>query len=250
VADGDYERGRGREIAGYAAMLKRLAATRAAGRTRVIVFNGWSASPAAWDLCRFPRERIFSYLDQLDGAPERLLETAPAADRFVLVGWSMGGSSALRLAARHPDRVRGLVLVAATPRMMEEPATGWRGMSQRRLDALFYGAKVTHGAGLFGMPEGVPNPYQADCEENLARGITYLLETDIRSEVRRLAAVRPELPVALFQSERDGIVRPENADWLAGVFPRATLHRVAGTEHALSVRIPAEIDAAVTAFLG
>ena len=70
MADGDYERGRSREIGAIAAELKRLAAARegrnllrpkgevrAAARAPVFVLNGWAASPHAWDLCGFMRPR-------------------------------------------------------------------------------------------------------------------------------------------------------------------------------------------------
>ena len=213
-----------------------------------LVFNGWSASPHAWDLCRFRRAALFSYLDQLDGAPERFIAEHPAA-RFVFVGWSMGGSSALRLACRFPDRLAGMVLVAATPRMMEDRAAGWRGMSPRRLDALHRGLLLTHGEGFFGVPADRPNPYQMDAEENLLRGLRYLLETDLRAT---LEAAAPALrcPVALFQSDHDGIVRPENADYLKRLFPQAALTRVTGTEHALPIAIPELLDAAVGGMQG
>ena len=39
---------------------------------KTFVLNGWSASANAWDLCKFDRDRIFSYVEQLDGAPEAL----------------------------------------------------------------------------------------------------------------------------------------------------------------------------------
>ena len=155
MADGDYERGRDREIAGLAARMRRYR-VQAASAARTLVLNGWAASAQAWSLCRFPRERIFSYLEQLDGEPERYL--AEHDGKFMLVGWSMGGSGALRLACRFPERIAKLVLVAATPRMMEDRASGWRGMSPRRLEALRYGLEVTKGAGFFGLPEGTPNP--------------------------------------------------------------------------------------------
>ena len=80
MADGDYERGRGREIGAIAAELKRLRNRRdarcpsAAARSPVFVLNGWAASPHAWDLCRFTRTRLFSYVEQLDGAPEKAIE--------------------------------------------------------------------------------------------------------------------------------------------------------------------------------
>ena len=273
MADGDYERGRGREIAAIAARLKRLAAARdgreavsasmdGASRPGVVVLNGWASSPHAWDLCGFmsrPGVRLFSYVDQLAGLPEQFVNRAieqasnRTIPRFLLVGWSMGGSSALRLACRFPDRVAGLVLVAATPRMMEDRAAGWRGMSPRRLDALRKGLELTHGEGFFGVPEGRPNPYMVDATENLEGGLKYLLETDIRADLERTfgppGAERPAFPVHVFQSERDGIVRAENAAYLGTVFPQARVTMVPGTEHALPIMIPKEIDDAVDACL-
>ena len=241
MADGDYERGRGREIGAIAAELRRLSASR---RLPVFVLNGWAASPHAWDLCRFRRTRLFSYVDQLDGLPEKALAEV---ERCILVGWSMGGSSALRLAARWPKKVAGLVLVAATPRMMEEKETGWRGMSPRRLEALRYGLLMTRGEGFFGVPEGKPNPYLADEPANLERGLAYLLETDVRGALEQAVFGAP--PVHVFQSEHDGIVRPENAAWLKTVFPQAAVTMVPGTEHALPIFIPEKIDDAVDACL-
>ena len=241
MADGDYERGRGREIGAIAAELRRLSASR---RLPVFVLNGWAASPHAWDLCRFRRTRLFSYVDQLDGLPEKALAEV---ERCILVGWSMGGSSALRLAARWPKKVAGLVLVAATPRMMEEKETGWRGMSPRRLEALRYGLLMTRGEGFFGVPEGKPNPYLADEPANLERGLAYLLETDVRGALEQAVFGAP--PVHVFQSEHDGIVRPENAAWLKTAFPQASVTMVPGTEHALPIFIPEKIDDAVDACL-
>jgi pimeloyl-ACP methyl ester carboxylesterase len=205
----------------------------------VYVLNGWAASPRAWDLCAFPRARLFSYVEQLAGEPERAVG---AETRVVLAGWSMGGSSALRLALRFPEKIAGLVLVAATPRMMEDE--GWRGMSPRRIDALEKGVLMTEGRGFFPQPAGRPNPYEIGDPADLRRGLDYLRATDLRAALsaRRAAFT---FPVALFQSERDGIVRPENALFLKEIFPAAALTWVPGTEHALPVAVPAAIDAAV-----
>ena len=210
---------------------------------RVIVLNGWAASERAWSLCRFKRERIFSYLEELDGLPDRFVESSAAP--VVLVGWSMGGSYALKLAVKYSNKIAGLVLVAATPRMMEDKEAGWRGMSKRRLKAFEAAAKMLEGGGLFGPPEGKPNPYESDSDENLARGLKYLEETDLRSSIEKFAASHPTLPVAIFQSERDGIVRPSNADFLARTFANSSLTMIAGSEHALPIFIPEEIDRAV-----
>lgn len=204
------------------------------------ILNGWAASPEAWSLCKFEHERMFSYVDQLDGEPEKALESV---ERVVLVGWSMGGSGALRLAMAHPGKIAGLVLVAATPRMMKDD--GWIGMTERRLAALQMGLQLTMGGGFFGIPEGRPNPYITDTAENLTRGIDYLRTTDLRGRLCEMSSQFANIRVEIFQSERDGIVRPSNADFLMRVFPHAKLHIVPGAEHALPVTIPEQIDTAV-----
>ena len=184
---------------------------------------------------------MFSYVEQLDGAPE---EAIRGEDGVVLVGWSMGGSTALRLAIAEPGRIRGLVLVAATPRMMKAP--GWAGMSERRLEALELGLRLTCGGGFSELPEGAPNPYMLDDDANLARGLDYLRKTDLRQELVDLCASgRLQCPVFVFQGERDGIVRRENAEFLRSVFPQAVVEILPGMDHALPVFAPGRIDDAV-----
>ena len=52
--------------------------------------------------------------ETLDGMAARVLAAAP--DRFVLVGFSMGGFVARQIARMAPERVRALVLVATSAR--------------------------------------------------------------------------------------------------------------------------------------
>jgi pimeloyl-ACP methyl ester carboxylesterase len=209
---------------------------------KTFVLNGWASSEHAWDLCRFRRDRVFSYVEQLDGEPEKAMKEV---DEVVLVGWSMGGSGALRLAINCPEKVKGLVLIATTPRMMKDE--GWAGMTERRLAALEYGLKATKGQGFFGIPEGKPNPYMMDDEDNLKRGLEYLHETDLRKALRDLSGSgQLDFPVRIFQSEHDGIVRPDNARFLAEVFRNSRVTMVPGSEHALSIEIPEAIDEAVS----
>ena len=177
----------------------------------------------------------------MDGVAEDVLEKE---DEFVLVGWSMGGSFALRYAMKFFKKLKGLVLVAATPRMMRD--NNWAGMTPRRLAALEAGLRMTKGQGFFGTPEGRPNPYKMDSDENLARGLEYLKDTDLRFDlIDLLASGKIKCPVYIFQSEADGIVRAENAKFLSAVFPHAELEMIPGGEHALPVTIPDKIDVAV-----
>jgi len=201
---------------------------------KVLVFNGWAAGLEAWDLCTFPHDWIFNYVEQLDGLPERVMSETDAA---ILVGFSMGGTTALRMALAFPEKVRGLVLVSATARMMEDPATGWKGMSPRRRAALKLGTQMVF--------RDDPSPMYR--EDNMDRGLDYLQNTDLRQELLALSPSHPLtlLPVHIFQSERDAIVRPANALFLKQVFPQAAVTMVPGGEHVLPVTIPELIDAAV-----
>ena len=226
---------------------------RGAGTRRepaVLVFNGWAAGSEAWELTSFRHDWVFSYVEELDGLPDRVLDDLGEA---VLVGFSMGGAMALKALVERPDRVRGLVLVSATPRMMEVREQGedgsmkvvWPGMSERRLAALRLGTQQ-----LFASD---PSPIYA--RENLERGLEFLRATDLRAQLLALAEgpqgeeIR-QLPVVIFQSERDGIVRPGNAEFLQRVFPQAKVCRIPGSEHVLPITIPEQIDQAVAEVLG
>ena len=204
---------------------------------RVFVLNGWAAGPETWALCAFPRDATFSYLEQLDGLPERALADV---DEAVLVGFSMGGNSALRLLLRFPEKVCGLVLVSASAFLMEDKAAGWAGLSERRLAALSLGTRLAF--------ENDPSELFGDA--NLDRGLAYLRSSDLREPLRGLSRTPfgprlARMPVEVFQSERDGITRPANADFLKSVFPQAAVTRVPGREHVLPVTIPEQVDAAV-----
>ena len=219
---------------------------------RVLVFNGWAAGPETWALCTFARDWVFDYVEQLDGLPEKVIEEF---DEVLLVGFSMGGSSALRMVLKYPAKVKGLVLVSATPCMMEkkvekkggggEGGNGggeeeWKGMSERRLAALRLGTQMAF--------RDDPSPMYD--ERNMERGLEYLRNTDLRSDLLSASASdetvkRWDFPVWIFQSERDGIVRPTNAAFLKRVFPQAQVTMVPGGEHVLPITVPELIDAAV-----
>ncbi|MGL6290368.1 MAG: alpha/beta fold hydrolase, partial [Silanimonas sp.] len=58
----------------------------------------------------------------LDVVADALADVIGAASSPALVvGWSLGGLVATALAARHPDRVRGLAMIAASPRFVQAP---------------------------------------------------------------------------------------------------------------------------------
>jgi pimeloyl-[acyl-carrier protein] methyl ester esterase len=64
----------------------------------------------------------FSRDDTMQLDPQRcagaLIDNVP---RALWIGWSLGGLVALSAALRYPDRVRGIVEIAASPRFLEAP---------------------------------------------------------------------------------------------------------------------------------
>ena len=170
------------------------------------------------------------------------------SDEVVLVGFSMGGSTALRMWLKFPAKVKGMVLVSATPCMMERKDENWRGLSERRLAALRLGTKMMF----------KDDPSTMYDETNMERGLDYLRTTDLRADLQSFAARRDVapyhpsslIPVYIFQSEHDGIVRPTNAEFLKEVFPQAKVTMVPGGEHVLPITVPELIDEAVFDIIG
>ena len=208
---------------------------------KVFVVNGWAASPEAWSLCAFRRDMVFSYIDALNGLFEE--ELAKCGERVVCVGWSMGASVILQTISKHIDKVQGLVLLAGTSRMMA--GENWRGMNEIRLRALKRGLMISLADSLK-LP-GTVLPYAQDSDENLERGLEFLRTLDCREALAdaKRKGLFDSLKVYLFQSENDAVVPRHNAEFLKEVFPLSSLVYVAGSEHALPVVIPREIDQAV-----
>ena len=136
---------------------------------------------------------------------------------------------------------------------MRDEVVVWKGMSERRLAALRLGTRM--------MFRDDPSPMYD--ERNMERGLEYLKNTDLRKDLESHAArpavapyhssvipdPRSPFPVWIFQSERDGIVRPNNAEFLKRIFPQAQVTVVPGNEHVLPITVPELIDAAVEEIL-
>jgi len=174
---------------------------------------------------------MFSYLDHLSGES---LSAVTREDEVILVGFSMGATFVQQAILEHPEKIRGAVFVSATPRMTEAKDEGWPGMSTHRRRALKLGTQM--------MNSGNPSPLFAEC--NLDAGLDCLGSVDYRARLKAIAG-KTRFPVAIFQSDRDGIVRPHNAEFLNSIFPQAALTWVEGQDHDLPAKIPELISSAV-----
>ncbi len=161
----------------------------------------------------------------------------------VVMGWSLGGLLALRMALDRPEHIAGLVLVAATPRFVQGPdwphavapdvlegfrtelaadhqrtlnrflALQARGSETAREDTRRLREQLREG--------GEPEP------DGLARGLEWLADSDLRAE---LGAI--DVPVHLIGGERDTLVPPAALEATAADLERAMVSVIPGAGHA------------------
>jgi len=216
-------------------------------RTALLMLHGWGMNHAVWRellprlqtqfACQAPDLpghglRAGEALPDLDDLADEMLQHLPAEGGSVL-GWSMGGLVALRMAERAPQRVRRVLLVASTPRFVR--GDDWpHALGPEVLDAFAaefaedplttlkrFLALQTRGAELarerlhalreamLAMPPSVAA---------LEAGLRLLRETDLRASMARLP-----VPQAWLLGGRDRIVPAAVARDLMTLAPRAEL---------------------------
>ncbi len=170
--------------------------------------HGLAPSPRSWDPVEWPGE--------------------PAGGAFWL-GWSLGGQLLTALAARRPERVRGLVLLAANPRFVA--AADWPGMDPPLFDAfrrqLREDLPATLRRFLALITQGAPRPVAREARRlwrsapspapaDLSRGLDLLGRLDLRSRLGEICC-----PVLIVGGEGDVLVPPEALRRSAALFPEA-----------------------------
>lgn len=161
----------------------------------------------------------------------------------MLLGWSLGGQVALRIALDHPQRVARLVLLASTPRFLA--ADGWpHGIAAADLDA--FGASLledpqatllrflslqTRGmdgqrALLQRLRETLLAALPADAAA-LAAGLDLLRGTDLRADLPHVTQ-----PVLVLHGTLDTLTPPGAGAWMAEVLPQARHVEIARAAHA------------------
>jgi len=197
-------------------------------------------------------------VEQLADDTVALLDALHVREPAVVCGCSMGGYVAQHVAARHPDRVRAVVLVdtkleADTPEARAARAD-LAGQVERLGQEVVATAMVPR---LLAPPGPAPEPGRAGIEEALRTMIQRQPVGTIRAALAALAA-RPDMtermrhmraPTLLVVGERDTITPPDCLRRAEKIMPAARLLIVPRAGHMVPLEAAAVFNAAVLEFL-
>ncbi len=230
----------------------------------LVLLHGWGMNAAVWEpLLPGLSEHLRVCVIELPGhggSPpadaadlgvwaSQCLAVAPPRAHWL--GWSLGGQIAMRAALDAPDRVRGLSLVAATPRFVQ--AVDWDCAMplktfQDFADALgqdphatllrFLGLQVKgadHARETLRLLRAEIEQRPPASETGLQQGLALLLENDLRSRLSRLSCATHWL-----FGTRDTLVPKRLAEQLHRLLPDVRCEEIAGAGHAPFLSHPKE----------
>ena len=193
----------------------------------------------------------------LQDVARRIVAVAP---RATWLGWSLGGLVCLQAALAHPARVRGLALIATSPRFA--PAEDWphavaadvfarfatdlqrdtRGTLERFLALECHGSDRAR-TELRALRAQVCAGRQPSAQ-TLAQGLRCLAQADFRELLPTLT-----MPSLWIAGERDKLVPAQAMAWAADVAPAARYACVAGASHAPFIGHPEAVLRELLPFL-
>lgn len=206
----------------------------------------------SWDERAFgdtPATEPFTYWDSADDAMALLDHLG--VESAVLAGMSQGGFLSLRAALRHPDRVKGLVLIDSEPGV-DPPETleGYKGMVGHWLSDEPLGEVGEFVAGLILGDPALNAEWIAKWEQRRNSQMEFaagalLDRDDITGRIGELA-----MPILSVHGEEDQSITIDKADALQAAVPNGRgVVRVAGAAHAPNMTHPDQVNAAIRTFL-
>ncbi len=176
------------------------------------------------------------------------------SERFVLVGYSMGGNVAVRYAARNPDRLRRLMLLSAPfylpPEAYSRDSFGWQYAQARFFQWLWrvVGWQKEKDTLVYGIASG---PLQAQIRDfmktdDLAQHWD-VMQKNLVNTVSAATFVddlpRLTMPAIFALGIRDPIVRPDQTMALKRILPSLEVRRIVGlsADHMLLIKAPSQV---------
>lgn len=172
-------------------------------------------------------------------------------EKVTLLGWSLGGMIAQELAARFPQRVERLILLATTPCFVSTP--DWpHGLTDTTVRALardFKRAPTPTLANFWSLQfQGEcppPSPLRVDVETATALGgLELLRQVDLRCHLSAIT-----LPTLVLHGCADVIIPIGAGRFLSDALPQAHFHEFSGCGHAPFYRAAAPVSVVIRDFL-
>lgn len=222
----------------------------------LVMIHGWGMHSGVWQpLIKRLSKDYMLYLVDLPGMgssrpiePYHLYNLADEVAEVIpgvsdVVGWSLGGLVAQRIALNQPDRIRRLVLVGSTPRFVSsadwqsgvDPVV-WREFADKvnhdykatllqflTLQCMKSSDRRATIRQLRATFETKPTPTQT----TLNRALHVLLESDLRTEIANIRK-----PTLLIHGDRDTLAPLQAAHWMMQQLPHGFLRVISGAAHA------------------
>ena len=177
---------------------------------------------------------------------------APLQSPSLVLGWSLGGLAAMRLALQQPELVSGLVLLAATPCFVNREdwqagmdATVFAAFHQQVIEdersAMQQFVRLNSGAKIDRSSRQVLTAHAGNARRQaLLDGMEELADTDLRREVKNI-----KVPVLLLHAADDRVVPAQASHWMEEIMPTARLVEFPLGGHAFFLQKGREVAALI-----
>lgn len=222
----------------------------------LVLLHGWGMNSAVWEplTARLSKHFTLHLVDlpgmglsrptepyHLHSLAEKIAEMLPAnAD---IVGWSLGGQVAMRIALDRPDAVRKLVLVGSTPCFVNKKDwtagisrdvfhsfadnvnADYQNTMMQFLTLQCMGARDAKATVKFLRKKFAERPVPTT--QTMQKALNILLETDLRPEINNIRK-----NTLLIHGDRDTLAPLQAAHWMMQNLPEAYLRVISGASHA------------------
>jgi pimeloyl-[acyl-carrier protein] methyl ester esterase len=235
----------------------------------LVLLHGWGTHPVIWEPLSKPLSKSWHIINLplpgyagaetvanygIDELAEALVERVP--EKSVVMGWSLGGMVAMRLAYRWPGKVRHLVLIGSTPCFVAR--SDWpygvapdvfEGFAQnltQDYEGTLRRFLALQAQGTESMREVLRElrirllalPRASDA--TLQGGLNILQEADLRQGL-------PSISATIIHGTGDRLAPLGAAYWLTDQFANAQLFEVRDAGHAPFLSHPAEVASCIDA---
>lgn len=176
----------------------------------------------------------------------------------IFVGHSFSGMVGVLAALVEPRRFRQLVFVKSTPRLLDDPESGYvGGFSQAELDALFDAMASSYHSWASGFaPLAMGNPERPELGQEFVRTLSSMRPDIALNAARtifqydhRLDLPRLKVPTLIIHSGEDLAVPNQVGEYMARRIPLARMMTIAARGHLPHLSSPEAVNRAIDSYL-